>query len=327
MEENMLQHKPNFDVTAIGELLIDFTTERLQDDGYPVMAAHPGGAVANFLAPLAKYGKSVALVAKVGNDAFGRQLVRTVQECGINADCVMLTDDAFTTLAFVTLDSQGEREFSFARKSGADTLLSLKDVDFSVIERSKVLHFGSVCMTNEPARETHRKVVEHAKNAGKLISYDPNLREPLWNDLNDAREQMLWGLSQADVIKISDSEVEFLFGCAPEEGARRLFRLYRPKLVFVTLGRDGCYFMNRNAQGRVPGPDGIRTVDTTGAGDIFGGSAMYGILNSGKDPEELDESELREITRFACAAASLSTMRLGGISSVPDLQTVLDMCK
>jgi len=327
MEKIIPQQKLEFDVTAIGELLIDFTTERTQEDGYPVMAAHPGGAVANYLAPLAKYGKSAALVAKVGNDAFGRRLVQTIQDCGIKTDCVRLTDDFFTTLAFVTLDAHGEREFSFARKPGADTQLFFEDVDLSVIDRSVVLHFGTVCMTAEPARATHRKVVEYAKKAGKLISFDPNLRETLWDHFNEAKEQMLWGLSQADVIKISDSEVEFLFGCTPERGAREIFRLYTPKLVFVTLGKNGCYFMNRNAQGHVPGLSGIQVIDTTGAGDIFGGSAMYGILNSGKAPDELQEAELREITRFACTAASLSTTRLGGISSVPDLRSVFDMLK
>jgi fructokinase len=312
-----------YDVVAIGELLIDFTTERLQEDGYPVMAAHPGGAVTNFLAPLAKYGRSVALIAKVGDDAFGRRLVRTVKECGIDADHVRMTGSAFTTLAFVTLDANGEREFSFARKPGADTMLTHDDIDFSVIDRSKILHFGSVCMTSDPSRETHRSVVEYAKRAGKLISYDPNLREPLWDDPGEAREQILWGLSRADVIKISDSEVDFLFGCSPEEGARKLFSLYRPKLVFVTMGKDGCYFMNENAHGQVRCPQGIRVVDTTGAGDIFGGSAMYRILESGKAPDELGEDELRKVTEFACTAATLSTTRLGAIPSVPDYETVL----
>lgn len=311
-----------FDVIAIGELLIDFTLDRTQDDGYPVMAAHPGGSVANFLAPLAKYGKKTALMSKVGNDALGRQLAATVKAAGIDNRGVIITDDAFTTLAFVTRDANGEREFSFARKPGADTLLGLDDIDFSMIDAAKVLHFGCVCMTDEPARTTHYRVVEYARKAGKLVTFDPNLREPLWASLEDAKEQMCWGFSNADVVKISDNEVEFLFGVCVEEGARILMEQYGVKLVFVTLGKDGCYYRNRNAAGRVPGVTDIRVLDTTGAGDIFGGSAVYGILETGKRPEDLTDGELRRIANFACVAASLSTTKLGGISGVPELADV-----
>jgi len=310
------------DAIAIGEILIDFTLDRVQDDGYPVMAAHPGGSVSNFLAPLAKYGRKAALLTKVGSDALGRRLAATVRDAGIDARGVVLTDKAFTTLAFVTRDANGEREFSFARKPGADMLLTMEDIDLSMIDETKVLHFGTVCMTDEPARSTHYQVVEYARRAGKLITFDPNLRESLWASLDDAREQMLWGFRHADVVKISDNEVEFLFGASPEEGARILLEEYGVKLVFVTLGKDGCYFQNGLGKGHVPGLSGIRVVDTTGAGDIFGGSAVYGLLESGAKPEELDAGRLREIARFACAAASLSTTRLGGISGVPPLDEV-----
>jgi len=313
-----------YDVIAIGELLIDFTMDRVQDDGYPVMAAHPGGSVSNFLAPLAKYGRKTALLTKVGNDALGRQLAATVRQAGIDDKGVVITDDAFTTLAFVTRDANGEREFSFARKPGADTLLSMDDIDLSMIDETRVLHFGSVCMTNEPARSTHHQVVEYARKAGKLVTYDPNLREPLWASLEDAKEQMKWGFAHADVVKISDNEVEFLFGAAPEQGAEILMKEYGVKLVFVTLGKDGAYFRNAKASGRVPGVTDIKVVDTTGAGDIFGGSAVYGILAADKRPEELGEDELRRIASFACTAASLSTTRLGGISGVPEKAEVED---
>jgi fructokinase len=311
-----------YDVIAIGELLIDFTMDREQDDGYPVMAAHPGGSVSNFLAPLAKYGRKTALLTKVGNDALGRRLAATVREAGIDDRGVIITDDAFTTLAFVTRDAAGEREFSFARKPGADTLLTMDDIDLSMIDETRVLHFGSVCMTNEPARSTHYQVVEYARKKGKLITYDPNLREPLWASLEDAKVQMKWGFRHADVVKISDNEVEFLFGASPEKGAEILMDEYGVKLVFVTLGKDGAYFRNAKASGRVPGLTDIRVVDTTGAGDIFGGSAVCGLLEAGKKPEELDGDELRRIARFACAAASLSTTRLGGISGVPSMDEV-----
>lgn len=311
-----------YDVIAIGELLIDFTLDRVQDDGYPVMAAHPGGSVANCLAALSKYGRKTALLSKVGDDALGRQLAATIRDAGIDDRNVILTNEAFTTLAFVTRDANGEREFSFARKPGADTLLTTSDIDFSLLDQTRVLHFGTVGMTVEPSRSTHRKIVEYAKQAGKLITFDPNLRENLWSDLNEAKEQMFWGLSQADVVKISDNEIEFLFACSPEEGAERLIKEYGVKLAFVTLGKDGCHFRNRNGAGRVPGLTGVQVVDTTGAGDIFGGSAIRGLLETGVNPDGLSVERMREIARFACTAASLSTTRLGGISSVPSLEEV-----
>ena len=270
-----------YDVIAIGELLIDFTLDHTQEDGYPVMAAHPGGSVANLLAPLAKYGKKTALLSKVGTDALGRQLAKTIREVGIDDRGVVLTDQAFTTLAFVTRDEAGEREFSFARKPGADTLLTMEDIDLSMIDATKVLHFACVCMTNEPARSTHHQVIEYARKQGKLVTFDPNLRESLWDSLEDAKEQMYWGLAHADVVKISDNEVEFLFGVPIEAGAKILMERYGVKLVFVTLGKDGCYYRNEKASGYVPGLTGLQVVDTTGAGDIFGGSAIYGILESG----------------------------------------------
>ena len=307
-----------YDVIAIGELLIDFTIDRMQEDGYPVMAAHPGGAPANFLAALAKYGKKTAMLAKVGNDALGRQLRATVEQVGIDNRGVVVVNDAFTTLAFVTRDANGEREFSFARKPGADMLLQDSEINFSMIDDAKVVHFGTVCMTDEPARTTHCRVVEYARKAGKLVTFDPNLREPLWASMDDAKEQMLWGCGHADVVKISDNEVEFLFGTSVEEGAKILLERYGVKLVFVTLGKDGCYFANRNGSGRVPGLTGINVIDTTGAGDIFGGSAVSRMLETGKAPEDLTVEDMASIAGFACAAASLSTTKLGGIFSVPE---------
>ena len=165
--------------------------------------------------------------------------------------------------------------------------------------------------------------MEYAKAKGKLISYDPNLRKPLWSSLEEARTQLLWGLSQADVVKISDEEVEFLFGLGPEEGARHILSQYGVKLVFVTCGGEGCVFKNQNAEGRVPALSGITVVDTTGAGDIFGGSAMWKLLSLGKSPETLNADELRQVVRFACTSAGLSTTRPGGISSVPAYSEVI----
>ena len=311
------------DVTALGELLIDFTMISADGEGYPTMAAHPGGAPANFLAALAKYGKRTALLGKVGTDKFGRLLKGTLEGAGIETRGLVAADDVFTTLAFVTLDASGDREFSFSRKPGADTCIRFEELDLSLIDEARAFHFGTLSLTDEPARSTTQQAVAYAKAHGKLITYDPNLRKPLWKDLDEAKEQMLWGLRHADVVKISDEEVEFLFGLNPQDGAAHILKEFGVKLVFVTCGPDGCFFMNAQASGQVPGMSGIRVVDTTGAGDIFGGSAVYRLLETGKAPETLEEREMREIVSFACTAAGLSTTKHGGIQSVPELDDVI----
>ena len=312
------------DVVALGELLIDFTCVSADADGYPTMAAHPGGAPANFLAALAKFGARTALLGKVGTDAFGKLLTGTLEAAGIETRGLVAAEDVFTTLAFVTLDDTGNREFSFARKPGADTCLSFGEIDLSLIDEAKVFHFGTLSLTDEPARSATCEAVAYAKSRGKLITYDPNLRKPLWKDPEQAKEQLLWGLSQADVVKISDEEVEFLFGLGAEAGARHILEHYGVKLVFVTCGADGCFFKNAVAEGHVPSLSGIEVIDTTGAGDIFGGSAVWKLLQLDKAPETLSGEELREIVTFACTAAGLSTTRPGGISSVPECKEVLE---
>lgn len=311
------------DVVALGELLIDFTCKSKDADGYPTMEAHPGGAPANFLAALAKFGADTALLGKVGNDAFGKLLIQTLQSAQIETKGIAVSDDVFTTLAFVTLDETGNREFSFARKPGADTQVTFEDLDLSLIDGAKVFHFGTLSLTDEPARSTTYKAVAYAKSKGKLITYDPNLRKPLWRSLDEAKEQMLWGLAQADVVKISDEEVAFLFGLGVEEGAKHILEQFGVKLVFVTCGPDGCYFQNACASGKVPSLTDIQVKDTTGAGDIFGGSAVWKLLQFGKAPDALVGEELHQIVQFACTAAGLSTTKAGGISSVPSLQEVL----
>ena len=310
------------DVVALGELLIDFTNISADSEGYPTMAAHPGGAPANFLAALSQFGAKTALLGKVGNDTFGKLLAGTLRDAGIETKGLVMADDVFTTLAFVTLDETGNREFAFARKPGADTQLSFDEIDLSLIEEAKVFHFGTLSLTGEPARTATCKAVAYAKKQGKLITYDPNLRKPLWADLEEAKKQLLWGLSQADVVKISDEEVEFLFGLGVEEGAKHILGTFGVKLVFITCGADGCFFMNKTAQGHVPSLSGIKVVDTTGAGDIFGGSAVWKLLQLSKKPEELTKEELTDAVRFACTAAGLSTTKHGGISSVPEYDAV-----
>ena len=198
--------RTEYDVVALGELLIDFTAQGAGADGYPLMAAHPGGAPANFLAAIARLGGRTALLSKVGADAFGTMLTGTLREVGVDTRGVVVAEDAFTTLAFVTLDARGERSFSFARKPGADTQLRFEELDLSLIEKTKAFHFGTLSLTDEPARGATQRAVAFAKGRRKLITFDPNLRPPLWRSLDDAREQMLWGLGQADVVKLSDNE-------------------------------------------------------------------------------------------------------------------------
>lgn len=307
-----------YDVIALGELLIDFAPKSVDAAGYPTLAANPGGAPANFLAALNKYGCQVAMIGKVGEDMFGRLLLKTLREAGIETRGIVVDPHQFTTLAFVSLDESGNRDFSFARKPGADTCLTYEEADQSLISDTRVFHFGTLSLTNDPAKTATHLAVQRARECGALISVDPNLRKPLWPDELSAKEAIDWSLRQADIVKISDEEVEFMWGLTPEEGAKKLLREYGAHLVYVTLGPKGCYAATENAQVTVASPTGIHVVDTTGAGDIFGGSAMSCFLKTGKRPQDLTEEELRQIVTFGCTAASLSTQRHGGISSVPE---------
>ncbi len=311
------------DVVALGELLIDFATVSTDADGYPTMAAHPGGAPANFLAALTKFGAKTALLGKVGTDTFGQLLLGTLQAAGIETRGMIQTDDVFTTLAFVTFDEGGDRKFAFSRKPGADTCIRFEELDLGLIDEAKVFHFGTLSLTDEPARSATYQAVAYAKSKGKLITYDPNLRKPLWQDLEECKKQLIWGLHHADVVKISDEEVEFLFGLGVEAGAAYILEHFPVKLVFVTCGAEGCFFQNSVASGHVPSLKNIAVKDTTGAGDIFGGSALWKLLQYGGDPALLDEAALRDVVSFACTAAGISTTRSGGISSVPAYEEVL----
>ena len=311
-----------FDVVALGELLIDFATVSTDGDGYPTMAANPGGAPGNFLAALNAYGKKTAFLGKVGNDTFGHLLLKTLNGAGIGTKGIVVDDSVFTTLAFVTFDESGDRSFSFARKPGADTQLSWEEIDKTLIDEAKVFHFGTLSLTDEPVRTATQKAVAYAKQQGKLITCDPNLRMPLWRDLEEAKVQMLWSLQQADVVKISDNEVEFLWNCTPEEGADKLLNEFGVSLAMVTLGPDGCLLKTKNAAFRAACPK-VQPVDTTGAGDIFGGSAVARLLELEKSMEDLTEEDLAYIGKFAATAASLSTEAVGGIPSIPNKDAVL----
>lgn len=311
-----------YDVVALGELLIDFATQSADKAGYPTMKANPGGAPGNFLAALSKYGAKTAFLGKVGDDAFGRLLLGTLQGVGIETKGIVCVPDVFTTLAFVTFDDRGERSFSFARKPGADTQLRWAELDRTLIEDCRIFHFGTLSLTDEPCREATQKAVACAKSLGKTITFDPNLRLPLWQSHDEAKAQILWGLAQADVVKISDEEVDFLWRCTPEEGAQKLLTEYGVSLAMVTLGSRGCCLANGNGMAFAACPK-VTPVDTTGAGDIFGGSAVSRLLRLGKSPAALTQQELAQIASFSCTAASLSTETVGGIPSIPEEMTVL----
>ena len=310
------------DAIALGELLIDFATVDTDRDGYPTLAAHPGGAPGNFLAALHAYGCSGAMLGKVGADTFGDLLCTTLAQAGIRTEGIVRDPSVFTPLAFVTFGPGGERAFSFARKPGADTQLRFDELDLSLLDEARLFHFGSLSLTQEPVRSATQQAVAYAAAHGKLLSFDPNLRLPLWPDADAAKAQILWGLRQADIVKISDDEVRFLWNCGPEEGAARLLADFGVRLAMVTCGPKGCLLQNAGAAVRVAAPR-VLPVDTTGAGDIFGGSAVSRLLQLGRAPEALTEDELTAIGRFAATAASLSTQYPGGISAIVPEETVL----
>lgn len=312
-----------YDVTALGEVLIDFADVGRTDENYPVMAANAGGAPANFLSALAKYGKKTAFIGKVGADAFGSLLLGTLAASGIDTTGVIVDDGHFTTLAFVTLDENGDREFSFARKPGADTCLTVDEVSTDIIDDSCVFHFGTLSLTDEPSKSALEFAVGYAQKSDCLITFDPNLRRPLWNSLDDAKKAIEWGLGKADVVKISDEETEFLWGnISYTDAADKLINEYGVSLAMVTLGKKGAYLANKSGGVYVPTPP-AKTIDTTGAGDIFGGSAVSCLLSTGKHPSELTKDEIFKIASFASAAASLSTEKSGGIPSIPEYEDVV----
>lgn len=229
------------DVTALGELLIDFIPAADSTPEQPVLKAMAGGAPGNFAAAVQAFGQNAALISKVGRDAFGDQLVNTFEALGVETRGIVRDEGVFTTMAFITLDAHGERSFSFARKPGADTCLKPEECAFDLVDEAKLFHFGTLSLTHQPARSATMAAVAHAKARGKLVSFDPNLRPPLWNNMEDAKRAMLWGLEQADLVKISDNEVEFLFGCGAQEGAAHVLTQYGARLVLVTMGGEGCW--------------------------------------------------------------------------------------
>ena len=310
------------DAIALGELLIDFATVDTDRDGYPTLAAHPGGAPGNFLAALHAYGCSGAMLGKVGADTFGDLLCATLAQAGIRTEGIVRDPSVFTTLAFVTFGPGGERAFSFARKPGADTQLRFDELDLSLLDEARLLHFGSLSLTQEPVRSATQQAAAYAAAHGKLLSFDPNLRLPLWPDAEAAKTQNPLGPAAGRYRQDQRRRGGFFWGCGPEEGAARLLADFGVRLAMVTCGPKGCLLQNAGAAVRVAAPR-VLPVDTTGAGDIFGGSAVSRLLQLGRAPEALTEDELTAIGRFAATAASLSTQYPGGISAIVPEETVL----
>lgn len=311
-----------FDVVALGELLIDFTQNDISEQGNPLLEANPGGAPCNVLAMLQKLGKSTAFVGKVGDDMFGRQLREVVGKAGIDLTNLVMDPAAHTTLAFVRTFANGDRDFSFYRDPGADMLLTAGEVPEDVIAQSRIFHFGTLSMTHPGVREATKKAVACAKDAGVLVSFDPNLRPPLWASLEDARVQISWGLSQCDVLKIADNELEFMTGQTDfDKGAAILLERYpNISVLNVTAGADGSYSYYGGGRVFVPAVKLGGTIETTGAGDTFCASVLNFVLEHGAD--NLTEDDLTNMLRFANAAAYIVTTRKGAIRSMPERDEV-----
>ena len=306
-----------YHVTALGELLIDFTENGLSNQGNFLMEANPGGAPCNVLAMLQKLGKKTAFIGKVGNDFLGKHLKTVVEEVGIDTRNLLLDEDVHTTLAFVHTYADGDRDFSFYRNPGADMNLCAEEIDEELIAESEVFHFGSLSLTHSGVREATKKALRIAKDSGCLITYDPNLRPPLWNTLEEAKEQIAFGMQWCDVMKISDNEIQWFTGKEDfDEGIRILQDTYHIPLILLSMGRDGsrAYYQDMKVEAKPFLQK--NTIETTGAGDTFCACVINYVLEHGL--QNLTEENLQEMLTFANAAASLITTRKGALRVMPE---------
>ena len=306
-----------YHVTALGELLIDFTENGLSNQGNFLMEANPGGAPCNVLAMLQKLGKKTAFIGKVGNDFLGKHLKTVVEEVGIDTRNLLLDEDVHTTLAFVHTYADGDRDFSFYRNPGADMNLRAEEIDEELIAESEVFHFGSLSLTHSGVREATKKALRIAKDNGCLITYDPNLRPPLWNTLEEAKEQIAFGMQWCDVMKISDNEIQWFTGKEDfDEGIRILQDTYHIPLILLSMGRDGsrAYYQDMKVEAKPFLQK--NTIETTGAGDTFCACVINYVLENGL--QNLTEENLQEMLTFANAAASLITTRKGALRVMPE---------
>ena len=311
-----------FDVIALGELLIDFTGNGLSPQGNPVYEANPGGAPCNVLAMLKKLGKRCAFVGKVGDDIFGHQLSEVVKEAGIDTRSLVVAPDVRTTLAIVQTLANGDRDFSFYRQPGADMMLTAEELPCDRLKNCRIFHFGTLSMTHETVRQATKLAVSLATAGGALISFDPNLRPPLWDDLEEARAQIAWGLAASDIVKIADNELEFMTGETDFDRGAAILRQQYPniRLLNVTAGADGSYSYYEDKRVFVPSFKLGGTIETTGAGDTFCACVLNFALEHGLDG--LNENDLTKMLRFANAAAYLVTTKKGAIRSMPEREQV-----
>lgn len=310
-----------YDVTALGELLIDFTENGISSQGNPLFEANPGGAPCNVLSMLSKLGHKTAFIGKVGKDFFGEQLKSAITEVGIDPSYLCMDEEIHTTLALVHTYPDGDRDFSFYRDPGADMMLGEAEVPEELIRDSKIFHFGTLSMTHEEVRKATKKAVAAAKESGAVISFDPNLRPPLWKSLEDAKEQTAFGFSQCDVLKISDNEIQWFTGEEDyDEGIKKLRSQYNIPLILLSMGKEGSRAYYKDLRVEVGALLQENTIETTGAGDTFGGCCLHFVLKYGL--EHLDEEKLKEMLRFANAAASIVTTRKGALRVMPSEEEI-----
>ena len=310
-----------YDVTALGELLIDFTENGKSNQGNSLFEANPGGAPCNVLAMLTKLGHETAFIGKVGNDFFGKQLKAALEETGIDSAWLQMDDEVHTTLALVHTFEDGDRDFSFYRNPGADMMLTEDEIPEELIENSKLFHFGTLSMTHEGVRAATKKAIRLAEEAGALISFDPNLRPPLWNSLDDAREQVLYGLGHCQILKISDNEIQWLTGKDDyTEGVQWILERYEIPLILVSMGKEGSRAYYKGMIVETAPFLQENTIETTGAGDTFCACVLHYVCEHGLS--DLTEDNLKEMLVFANAAASLITTRKGALRVMPERKEI-----
>ena len=311
-----------YDVVALGELLIDFTENGVSAQGNPMLEANPGGAPCNVLAMLNKLGKKTAFIGKVGQDGFGNQLEEALVETGISAEGLCRDKAVHTTLAVVHTFADGDRDFSFYRNPGADMRLTAGEVNAQLIQNCKIFHFGTLSMTDEPVRSATYKAISIAEDAGVLRSFDPHLRPPLWRTLEEAKEQVLYGLAHCDILKISDNEIQWLTGEEDFAIGIRWIQERFPgiRLILLSMGKDGSRAYAGEVMAEVKSFS-VNTIETTGAGDTFFGGIVHHVLMWGLRPYTQDE--LKEMLTFANGAAAIITTKKGALRVMPEKADIL----
>lgn len=319
------------DVVALGELLIDMTMNGISEQGNSLYEANPGGAPCNVLSMLKKLGHSVAFIGKVGDDIFGHELRDVLEKAGIDHSGLVTDPNVRTTLAFVKTFEDGDRDFSFYRNPGADMMLSKEDVDTALIKKARIFHFGTLSMTDEPARQATLFAVNEAKKGGAVISFDPNIREPLWKSMEDAKAQVLAGLEYCDILKISDNEILWLTGKDDyTEGVEWINERFNISLITVSLGKEGSMAFYRTGEGKGDYIKAVadpfiqkNTIETTGAGDTFGGCVLHFVLERGLN--DITEDDLKKMLTYSNAAASITTTRRGALRVMPTPDEIDDL--